>query len=123
MRRTQTYKLILCLAAMIFIAKPFLGFNLYEQLQDSSQENSLIVKIFAKRKPEFLEEAITKSMAFQTMIKERGVQFVLTINALLFALFPISLFLKLFHRRSGNFGWPPLSRIESIYLLTGRLTI
>lgn len=123
MRRMQTYKLILCIAAMIFLAKPFLGFNLYEQLQDSSQENSVIVKIFAKRKPEFLEDAITKAMAFQAMIKERGVQFVLTINALLFALFPLTVFSKRSHRRSGNFAWPPLSRIEPIYLLTGRITI
>ncbi|MBS7565367.1 hypothetical protein KHS38_13225 [Mucilaginibacter sp. Bleaf8] len=123
MKRMQTYKLILCIAAMIFIAKPFLGFNLYEQLQNNSQENSLIVKIFTQRKPEFLEEAITQNIAFQALIKEKGHQFILTINALLIALFPLSAFFVLTRRRKCDPGCPPLHRIDSIYLLTRTLTI
>jgi hypothetical protein len=123
MQRMQTYKLILCIAAMMFIAKPFMGFNLYEQLQGSRQENSLIVKIFAKRKPEFLEEATTKNITFQALIKEKGQQFILTLSALLLTLFPISALLNLFRRRIISLGWPPLHRIGSIYLLTRTLTI
>jgi hypothetical protein len=119
----QIYKLILCIAAMVFIAKPFMGYNLYEQLQNNSQENSLIVKIFTKRKPEFMEEAITKNLGFQALIKENGQQFVLTINALLLAVFSIPLLLSLFRRRIISLGWPPLHRIDSVYLLTRTLTI
>lgn len=100
-----------------------MGFNLYEQLRENSQENSMIVKIFAKRKPEFLEEAITKNMAFQAMIKEKGLQFTLKITALLIALFPISALLGTIKRNSGGLCWPPLHRIDSVYLLTRTLTI
>jgi len=119
----QVYKLILCIAAMIFIAKPFMGYGLYEQLQNNSQENSMIVKIFAKRKPEFMEEAITKSMEFQALLKENAQQFIFTINVLLLAIFSIPLLLSLFRRRIISFGWPPLHRIDSVYLLTRTLTI
>jgi len=123
MQRMQVYKLILCIAAMIFIAKPFMGYGLYEQLQNNSQENSMIVKIFAKRKPEFLEEAITSAVAFQALIKEKSQQFMLTISALLLSVFPIFICLSSFRRRNVSLGPPLLNSIDPIYLLTCRLTI
>lgn len=108
---------------MIFIAKPFLGFSVYEQLQDNSQENSVMVKAFSKRKPEFLEEAFTKTMSFQALIKEKADHFTLTINALLFAILPTSAFCVLTYLRNGNPGSPPLYHIDSIYLRNRTLTI
>lgn len=124
MQSLRMYKLILCIAALLFIAKPFLGFSLYNQLQDSGQENSVIVKAFAKRKPEFMEESIGKSMVFQALLKDKADQFVLTINALLSTFISALSFLRLNGYRSCHSQQKQgLNAIDPIYLLNCKLTI
>lgn len=109
---------------MLFLAKPFLGFSVYEKLQDKVQENTLLVKVFAKRKPEFMEEAITRSIVFQTMLKEKAGQFVFTFAALLLSLFPLlSITGSQFFGRHNNWKKHNITSIDPIYLLTCRLTI
>ncbi|WP_345955743.1 hypothetical protein [Mucilaginibacter sp. PAMB04168] len=123
MHQLKTYKLILSVAAMLFLAKPFLGFSVYEQLQDKAQENTLLVKVFAKRKPEFMEEAIARSAVFQAMLKEKADIFILTIGALLLSIFPLfNIFDNIFGRRR-NREIQDIAAIDPIYLLTCRLTI
>ncbi|MFD1256613.1 hypothetical protein ACFQ3S_07375 [Mucilaginibacter terrae] len=109
---------------MLFLAKPFLGFSVYEQLQEKAPENTLLVKVFAKRKPEFMEEAITKSIVFRAMLKENADKFILTIGALLLKLFPL---LCIYNNNTfGQYNGrkkQDLTSTDPIYLLTCRLTI
>ena len=124
MHQLKTYKLILSIAALLFLAKPFLGFSVYEQLQEKGQENTLLVKVFAKRKPEFMEEVITRSVVFQALLKEKADQFIFTFGALLLCLFPLlSLFGDKLFSRYNNRKIQDITSIDPIYLLTCRLTI
>lgn len=123
MNQLNSFKLILCLAAILFIAKPFMGFSVFEQLRDK-EETNLLAKVFAKRKPEFLEEAAAKSITIQQLLRDKACAFSFTINALLLTLF--SFFagqLRLSYNRAnppGN-GW--LRHAAPIYLLNRNLTI
>ncbi|WP_345947761.1 hypothetical protein ABDD95_12965 [Mucilaginibacter sp. PAMB04274] len=109
---------------MLFLAKPFLGFSVYGQLQEKAQENTLLVKVFAKRKPEFMEEAITRSIAFQAMLKDRADQFILTFGALLLSLFSfLAVNAQNAFGRYNNQRKQHITSIDPIYLLTCRLTI
>lgn len=122
MHKVPTYKFILSIAALLFLAKPFLGFSIYERLQDKAQENTLLVKVFAKRKPEFMEEATTRSIAFQMLLKKKASEFIFTFAAVLLSLFPLltehAITGRYFGRKKED-----NSSIDPIYLLTGRLTI
>jgi hypothetical protein len=109
---------------MLFLAKPFLGFSVYEQLQEKAQENTLLVKVFAKRKPEFMEEAITRSVIFQALLKEKADKFIFTFGALLLCLFPLrSLSVDKLFGRYNNRKIQDITSIDPIYLLTRSLTI
>lgn len=109
---------------MLFLAKPFLGFSVYEQLQDNAKENTLLVKVFAKRKPEFMEEAITRSAVFQALLKEKADNFVFTFAAILISLFPL---LSISEKTTlGRYNYrrkQDITAINPIYLLTCRLAI
>lgn len=124
MNQLQTYKLILAIAAILFIAKPFVGFGVYSALHESPHETNLLVKVFAKRKPEFMEEVTAKSVVFQTLLRDKANEFAFTINALLACLFSlfsvitlnaVNRFLR--HQQHNRASAAP------IYLLTRQLTI
>jgi len=51
MLSVKTTRLIFCLAAMMFVAKPFIGFSLPHHLKSPVKTN-IVVKIFSKRKVE-----------------------------------------------------------------------
>ncbi len=124
MNQLQTYKLILAIAAILFIAKPFVGFGVYSALHESPHETNLLVKVFAKRKPEFMEEVTAKSVVFQTLLRDKANEFAFTINALLACLF--SLFSVITLNAVNRFlRYQQYNRASAvlIYLLTRQLTI
>lgn len=53
MTRIKIFHLIFCLAALIFIAKPFIGFGVAGHLKSSVKTN-ILAKIFSKRNDEKL---------------------------------------------------------------------
>ncbi|WP_295772279.1 hypothetical protein [uncultured Mucilaginibacter sp.] len=123
MNKTNTFKLILCLAAILFIAKPFMGYTVFERLHDK-EETNLLVKIFAKRKPEFLDEAAAKSATVKQLLRQNAKAFNLTLSTLLVTLFSyfatrfkaLSALSKLHHNVVASCATP-------IYLLNRSLTI
>jgi len=120
----QTYKLILAIAAILFIAKPFVGFGVYSALHESPHETNVLVKVFTKRKPEFMEEVTAKSVVFQTLLRNKAEEFTFTINALLASLY--SLFLVLTFNAVNRFlRHQQYTRASAapVYLLTRQLTI
>lgn len=124
MNQLQTFKLILAIAAILFIAKPFVGFGVYSTLHESPHETNVLVKVFAKRKPEFMEEVTAKSVTFQTLLRNKAEEFTFTINALfacfysLFSILSINVVSRFLRHQQHT-----RTSITPIYLLTKRLTI
>lgn len=123
MNQLNSIKLILFLAAIIFIAKPFMGFSVYEQLRDKDETN-LLVKIFAKRKPEFLDEAAARSIILRQLLRCNARAFDLTTNAFLLTLLSfLTRQSKLALNLSNSFSKAFLRHATPIYLLNRNLTI
>ncbi|WP_460680151.1 hypothetical protein [Mucilaginibacter koreensis] len=119
----KTYKLLLAIAAILFIAKPFVGFSVYDRLGDGAQENSLMAKVFAKRKPEFLEEATAKSISIRAQLRDKAKQFTFSFQALLIYLFPLLFVLNGNRFRRHYQQWQTCVHTRPLYLLTRQLTI
>ncbi|MDB5138012.1 MAG: hypothetical protein JWP37_4615 [Mucilaginibacter sp.] len=124
MQRITAFKLLLTLAAMVFVAKPFFGFGAFNQQLRPRQTHSIFVKSFTKRKPESLEEADEKIEAVHQLLINPFVTIISTISFLLLTLFPLAFknnitvtsgFLSAIHFAL----LPP----ERAYLLTGKLLI
>ncbi len=124
MNQLQTYKLILAIAAILFIAKPFVGFGVYSALHESPHETNVLAKVFTKRKPEFMEEVTAKSVVFQTLLRDKADAFIFTINALL-ACFYSLLSVLTFNavNRFLRYQQHTCASAAPIYLLTRHLTI
>jgi hypothetical protein len=124
MSKLKAIKTILVFAAMIFIAKPFLGFSGVEHLRPTKDNTLILVKAFAKRKPEYLEEAEVKKESVQKLINNPPANLMLAITALLSLLFP--LVYQIQKSITGQFiGQLSLNSLqdERTYLLTGKLII
>ena len=113
-----TYGLFV-IAAILFVCKPFVGFQLYRTLNGHASGNSLVVKVFAKRKPEDLREASKRQAAISKLLSNPPLQLLATIFAM------VGLFLSRLVTRnliklnlSEKIKHSPL-----IYLLTGKLVI
>ena len=57
MQKVKIFKVIFTFAAILFLAKPFLGFKAFGQITKPHISHSVLVKSFTKRKPENLQEA------------------------------------------------------------------
>jgi len=55
MSRLKIVKILFIFGAMLFVTKPFLGFVIFNQ-HCQPMANSILVKIFSKRSPEFSED-------------------------------------------------------------------
>jgi hypothetical protein len=124
MSKLKVIKLILIFAAIIFIAKPFMGFSGSKLLKEGKDNSIILVKAFTKRVPEYLEEAEIKKAAVQQLLNNPPAGLVLSITTLLSLLFPLIYQIK--RSITGQFI-DQLSvnslQDERTYLLTGKLTI
>jgi hypothetical protein len=115
---------MLVFAALLFVAKPFLGFSGIRFLKDNKDNSIILVKAFTKRVPEYLEEAEIKKVAILKLINNPPANLMLAITALLSLLFP--LIYKIRENITGQFidqlSFNSLQD-ERTYLLTGKLTI
>ena len=55
MKKLQSAKIDLFLAALLFVAKPFLGFEMFSKLHPPAEE-SIFIKAFSKSGPEYSED-------------------------------------------------------------------
>ena len=122
MRLLNTVKIIFCLAVLLFIAKPFMGYVVLASGNGLKQPHSIMVKIFSKRKPEDLEDAKTIAAAIHQKLINPPVS--LTLLALLAFVFPFV------YKRSGRISYSSLNElnvtlvpIHHPYFLSGKLTI
>ncbi len=124
MQRIALFKVLLTLAAMVFVAKPFFGFGAINQRLHPRQTHTILVKSFTKRKPESLEEADTNVEFIHQLLINPLASILSAISLLLLALFPAMF------KDSTNVTGRILSDIrfallprEHTYLLAGKLII
>ena len=55
MKKLQSAKIYLFLAALLFVAKPFLGFEMFSKLHPPAEE-SIFIKSFSRSRPEYSED-------------------------------------------------------------------
>jgi hypothetical protein len=88
MQKLTSAKIFFCLAALLFVAKPFLGFTMFSRVHPPAVEN-IFVKAFTKRKLEDQEANKLNQEAIQKKLAEVAQQFVLRFSFLLSILLPV----------------------------------
>ncbi|WP_419801955.1 hypothetical protein [Mucilaginibacter sp.] len=107
------------LAAMFFVAKPFVGFRLRAIFSKSSGTKSVCVKSFTKRKPEYLEEADSKKAEISAKLNNPPLTELFTMLQLMAILFLCANFLQ----TVWHFFYNRFYKSRQLYLLTGKLII
>src|SRR5471030_763087 len=87
MTRIQTAKIVFCIAALIFAAKPFIGFGVTGYLRSSPVKTNILVKIFSKRK---IEDVHSSMNAIQKQLANPLPNLFLRFTFLLAILFPLA---------------------------------
>ena len=124
MQRLKSFRLLLMLAAMVFVAKPFMGFAVLHNVLRPRQVHTILVKSFSKRKPENLEDAKDHIESLHQLLSNPLSVLLSAISVLLLTLFPLVFLngVKLTQNLLYRIRYaliPP----EHTYLLTGKLTI
>jgi hypothetical protein len=123
MQRLKAFRLFISLAAILFVAKPFIGFAAFNSPYPHIS-HTVLVKSFTKRKPESLQDGYAKSEAIHQSLTNPLLIPLSGILLLLAMLFPFLLDrgVRLTNRillAICTIILPP----ESAYLLTGKLII
>jgi hypothetical protein len=123
MRSVKTAQIFFCLAVLLFIAKPFLGFSMFTRVHPPAAEN-IFIKAFNKRKLEYRAGGSYDISAIQKKLTEPAKQLFLPLLFLLGILFPV-----VFAAGTNITGGLlrrihlSLSPTEHTYLLNGTLII
>jgi len=122
MRKLRIIHILFSLAALLFVAKPFLGFGAFSQQTRPRISHTILVKSFTKRKPESLHDANAEALHQQL---SNPVLVLLSAISLLLALL-MPLLLQILPKLTSKFVsdirvaiLPP----EQAYLLAGKLII
>jgi hypothetical protein len=86
MPRVRSVKFLFCLAVLLFVAKPFFGFDLSGHLRSPVKTN-IFVKVFSKRK---VEDSRSVMKAIQEKLAEPVTNVFLRFTLLLSILFPLA---------------------------------
>lgn len=81
-------KIYFCFAVLFLVAKPFLGFTMFNNLH-STVDSNIFVKSFTKRTLEFSENSDLSVRAIQKKLAEPVSDFLLRFSFLLALLFPL----------------------------------
>jgi len=87
MHYVNSAKIFFFFAVLLFVAKPFLGFSMFNSSMPRSAEN-IFIKAFTKRKQEFSEDSDFNVVAVQKKLAEPIERFLLRFSFLLSILFP-----------------------------------
>lgn len=123
MHLVKTAKIIFYFTVFVLIAKPFLGFNVFNRLNPPDESN-ILIKVFSKRKQEFNEDSPSNIIAVQRRLAEPITHLFLRFTFFLGILFPA--FFKNKNEISNRFlrGLQfNLLPVQHTYLLTGKLLI
>ena len=85
--KLNSVKVLLCLAVLLLVAKPFLGFSIISRVHPPS-EGSILVKSFTKRKQEYVKNSNFSITDIQQKLASPVNQLVLRFVFLLNILFP-----------------------------------
>jgi hypothetical protein len=123
MQKLHSAKIIFCLAALLFVAKPFLGFSMFSRKHPPAVEN-IFVKAFTKRKLEDSENSKFNLSAIQKLLVDSSQQFILRFSFLLSILFPAIFALRsnITNRFLNELQLSLVPR-EHAYLFNGKLLI
>jgi len=87
-RHFKTAKILFSLAVLFFVAKPFLGFSMFNRLNPPS-EASIFVKSFTKRKLEYVKDSKFDIQTVQKKLADPAVQLLSGFAFLLSLIFPL----------------------------------
>ena len=71
MAKRKIVQILFFLGALAFVARPFLGFVIFNS-HHHPEEESILLKIFSKRKPELLEDGNTAYSAIEKKLANPG---------------------------------------------------
>ena len=124
MHKLKAFRLFFSLAALLFLAKPFVGFGIIYRQAKTIKTHTILVKSFTKRKPEGIEEADDNIRAVHQLLTNPPLFLQSAIAIVLLIFLPLTLKFYgsvinwlLYKNRHGLL--PP----EHTYLLTGQLII
>jgi hypothetical protein len=122
MSKTNFAKIFFFISVLLFVAKPFLGFGMFNRMHPPPVQN-IFVKSFTKRKAEFHEDKFSISAIQKKLAEPLKVQHLL-FGLLLSILFPTAFALRN-SITGGILNQIQLSLIPSqpAWLLNGKLTI
>lgn len=124
MQRNIAFKYFFTLAAILFVAKPFFGFEVINHQLRPAHQHNILVKSFTKRMPESLAEADANAKQIHQLLADPFTILFPTIFCLLFILFP-AVFkngLKITGKVLSDIRYTLLPPQHS-YLLAGKLII
>ncbi len=90
MRKLTSAKIFFCLAALLFVAKPFLGFSMFSRMHPPAVEN-IFVKAFTKRKIEDPESSKLNPGTIQKKLADAAQKFSFRFIAFLSIILPFVL--------------------------------
>lgn len=124
MHRLTVFRLFFTLAALLFVAKPFFGYEVSSREFRPRQVHTILVKSFSKRKPESLEDANASAERLHQLLTNPLAVLLSAISLLLLSLFPAGF------KNNFNITAKLVSDIryailpaEHTYLLAGKLII
>ncbi|MGZ3752174.1 MAG: hypothetical protein ACXVB0_18110 [Mucilaginibacter sp.] len=89
MQRLKSFRIFFSLAALLFVAKPFFGFGMFNQQLKLCIPHTILVKSFTKRKPEGLEDAKANIESIHRLLINPLAVLFSAISPLLLSLFPV----------------------------------
>jgi hypothetical protein len=123
MHKLKTVKIYLCFAVLLFVAKPFLGFSMFNRVHPPAAE-SIFIKAFTKRKQEYVEGSSFDILTIQKKLANPFKQLFLRFSFLLSIIFPFSFVFwenvtNRFSRCVKSISYPR----QDAWLLNGQLII
>ncbi len=124
MRGALAFKILFAFAALLFIAKPFFGFQVANHHFKIRISHNILVKSFSKRKPENLEDADKSAIQIHQQLSNPLMILLCSMSLLLLSLLP-ALFDPLRKITDRILSDIRLSLLppENTYLLAGKLII
>jgi hypothetical protein len=124
MQKLRVAQILFSLAALLFVAKPFIGFGTFNKEGRPSIAHTILIKSFTKRKPESLHDADAKAEAVYHQLSNPILVLLSAISFLLVLLLPVCIerLTKLTERLISDIRTSLLPP-DRAYLLAGKLTI
>jgi len=123
MHRLKSAKIYFCFAVLLFVAKPFLGFGMFNSLAPPADEN-IFIKAFSKRKQDYAEDSNFDIIAVQKKLADPGIRLLVRFSSYLSIIFP-AVFDAGFNINNQFLRWLQLSkpRPQPAYLLNSKFII